>query len=672
MPDILLLDDSGDYLLLDSGGDALLLDGVEVGGVASVGLLLLHDDPMLIRQIKKGATDQSVIIRILDSATFLPETSVEHNTSGIDLWYRREGATKTSITEASLASLDAAHSDGGIEHISDGYYRLDLPDAAFATGANGVAVGGTVTDMVVIGCYVALVDYDPQDGVRLGLTALPNAAADAAGGLPISDAGGLDLDAKIGALTFTVAGKVDANTTHAAGTAWGSGAITAASIASDAITAEKIATGAIDADALAADAAVEIAAAVWDRVLTGATHNIATSAGRRLRELGTTVIRTGTAQAGAANSITLDASASSTSEVYDENLITILSGTGAGQSRIITDYNGTTKVATVARNWEVNPDNTSEFQIVAFAMPTIIEHGLAQAGDANSITLASTASSTDDIYNGLLVFLSTSTGAGQVRLITDYNGATKVATVTPAWAVNPASSSVYKITPFGPTVWNADWDAEVQSEVTDALNAYDPPTNAELEARTLVAADYATAANQATIAAFLDTEIAAILEDTGATIPAQIAALNNLSASQVNAEVDAALADVGLTTTVTGRIDAAISTRLASASYTSPLDAAGVRSAVGLASANLDDQLNALPTAAENATAVLTTVMAEDYAAAGAEFSLLQFAYLVHQSLFDSSRAGVTWTIKELDQTTTAATATFDDADNPTGAARAT
>jgi len=28
--------------------------------------------------------------------------------------------------------------------------------------------------------------------------------------------------------------------------------------------------------------------------------------------------------------------------------------------------------------------------------------------------------------------------------------------------------------------WNASWDTEVQSECTDALNAYDPPTNAEL------------------------------------------------------------------------------------------------------------------------------------------------------------------------------------------------
>ena len=38
--------------------------------------------------------------------------------------------------------------------------------------------------------------------------------------------------------------------------------------------------------------------------------------------------------------------------------------------------------------------------------------------------------------------------------------------------------------------WNAAWDAEAQSEATDALNAYDPPTNAEMEARTILAAGY--------------------------------------------------------------------------------------------------------------------------------------------------------------------------------------
>lgn len=53
--------------------------------------------------------------------------------------------------------------------------------------------------------------------------------------------------------------------------------------------------------------------------------------------------------------------------------------------------------------------------------------------------------------------------------------------------------------------WNAAWDAEVESEVTDALNAYDPPTNAEVEARTLAAANYATAASLATIDGKVDT-----------------------------------------------------------------------------------------------------------------------------------------------------------------------
>lgn len=52
-------------------------------------------------------------------------------------------------------------------------------------------------------------------------------------------------------------------------------------------------------------------------------------------------------------------------------------------------------------------------------------------------------------------------------------------------------------------------------------------------------------------------------------------------------------------TTELGRIDAAVSTRLATAGYTAPLDAAGTRSAVGLAAANLDTQIGDLPTNAE-------------------------------------------------------------------------
>ena len=181
---------------------------------------------MLLDVIAKGTTDYSVTIRIVDSTDGTPETGVVFNTSGIDLWYRRPGAAHSSITEATQTE-GGAHTDGGFVHISDGYYRLDLPDAAAASGVDYFDVGGTVTGMVVIGGRVRLTGIDLDDGVRAGLTALPNAAADAAGGLPISDAGGLDLDGRLDAavssrLAPTVASRtLDVTSTGAAGLDWG-------------------------------------------------------------------------------------------------------------------------------------------------------------------------------------------------------------------------------------------------------------------------------------------------------------------------------------------------------------------------------------------------------------------------------------------------------------------
>jgi hypothetical protein len=139
---------------------------------------------MFVYQIKAGSTDVSVVCRAIDSTDGTPETGFDHATSGIDLKYRREGAANVDITEAALAALTTAHADGGVEQIGNGYFRLDLPDAAVAAGASGVMVHGVATGMVIIGCYVQLVAYDPADGVRLGLTALPNAIPGASGGLP--------------------------------------------------------------------------------------------------------------------------------------------------------------------------------------------------------------------------------------------------------------------------------------------------------------------------------------------------------------------------------------------------------------------------------------------------------------------------------------------------------
>lgn len=76
-------------------------------------------------------------------------------------------------------------------------------------------------------------------------------------------------------------------------------------------------------------------------------------------------IRSGTAQAGGSTTITLDAGASATNNLYQNETIWIRSGTGAGQSNIIASYVGSTKVATVATAWATNPDNTSVFSIIS-------------------------------------------------------------------------------------------------------------------------------------------------------------------------------------------------------------------------------------------------------------------------------------------------------------------
>jgi len=167
---------------------------------------------------------------------------------------------------------------------------------------------------------------------------------------------------------------------------------------------------------------------------------------------------TGTAQAGAASSITLASGASSTDNLYRFLLITITGGTGAGQTRLILAYTGSTKVAVVNRQWQTTPDNTSTYALSPASAPGLVTSGFAQAGGASTITLTSFSSATDDVYVGETVWISGGTGFGQERVITAYNGTTKVATVDRAWTTNPDSTSTYEVYPFGRVVVTSNLD----------------------------------------------------------------------------------------------------------------------------------------------------------------------------------------------------------------------
>ena len=102
--------------------------------------------------IRKGSQNISVYLVIRKSADNTERTGLLYNSSGLKATYVRDGSAAQAITLATLASASAAHSDGGFIEVdstnSPGLYRLDVPDAAFASGADRVtvAVGGTSGD----------------------------------------------------------------------------------------------------------------------------------------------------------------------------------------------------------------------------------------------------------------------------------------------------------------------------------------------------------------------------------------------------------------------------------------------------------------------------------------------------------------------------------------------
>ena len=236
-----------------------------------------------------------------------------------DVLLSKNGQGAVQKTDVTAAASDA-----------DGFYNCEL-DATDTDTVGQLVLYVHVAGALAVRHDFQIVEEEPYDDIF---------AASAVGYLKPTTAG-RDLD-------VTAGGEAGIDLDNTSGT------IAAAQIATDAITAAKI----------AADAGVEIAQAVWDRVLTGATHNIASSAGRRLRQVEAAfVITSGTAQAGGAASITLASGESATDNIFSGDRVIIVGGTGVGEHGIITAYDGGTKVATMSQNWVIQPASDSEYDL---------------------------------------------------------------------------------------------------------------------------------------------------------------------------------------------------------------------------------------------------------------------------------------------------------------------
>ena len=182
------------------------------------------------------------LMPLIDDTDFKSiEGAVAYNAAGMALrWHfvTTAGAyTVTSVTPTTAGVHDwTDQGDSGVYTIeipaSGGTINNDTEGFGWFTGvATGILPWrGPVIGFRAAGLNDALIDGAYSTTRGLAGTALPNAAADAAGGLPISDAGGLNMDGLATAsavstvdtvvdaikvqtdkLTFTTAGIVDAN-----------------------------------------------------------------------------------------------------------------------------------------------------------------------------------------------------------------------------------------------------------------------------------------------------------------------------------------------------------------------------------------------------------------------------------------------------------------------------
>ena len=273
---------------------------------------------MIYIDVDTAVTVPVNIMPLIDDTDFITrETAIAYNESGMDLvWNFVTPAgviTQTAVTPTTAGDYDWTH-------VGDGMYKIEITASGGASINNdteGVGYFSGLCDGVLpwrgpdivfraAGLNDALIESAYSTTRGLAGTALPDAAADAAGGLVVSDAGGFDIDA--------------------------------------------------------------IVSNIWDEVLTSATHNVNNSAGKRLRRINNftrtddnTVIDEGTAQSGGASTIQIRAAYAGV--IAAGALVTLEDGTGAGQFATVDSYDDPTNTITIVGTWDTNPDATTEYHI---------------------------------------------------------------------------------------------------------------------------------------------------------------------------------------------------------------------------------------------------------------------------------------------------------------------
>lgn len=412
--------------------------------------------------ILKGSTDVTRYVMLREVTT--GEPIVGATITALTMGYIRNRSTPNSATASALAAVNSAHSDNNMKEIDaanmPGLYRADFPDAAFATGADKVVltISGPAIDPFVE--EIELVNLDTQDGTRLGLLALPNAAAEASGGLPT-----------IGTSTGQIAlatGQVTVGTNNdKAGYDLAADAINPTTIEDGALTNVKLAAGAIAAVNLASDVPSYI----------------------RTVKSGTTTSN------GASDGSTLISTAlnESTANYWRNAWCLITSGSNAGLCRRVSIFSFVSDRLTFSPAFptQVVSGVTFEMLPAAGTLPIIGNGSVTTGGSTTTLIDTAMIGKTSQVFRGCMFLLTGGSNVGETRQVTGFDGTTGTYTFDHAFSASVSTGTTYEILPSG-----SDWikrDAaghvysDVQKLVTVAQSAidlkdfaddgYDPATN---------------------------------------------------------------------------------------------------------------------------------------------------------------------------------------------------
>lgn len=427
-------------------------------------------------------------------------------------WTPAAGDVKVSKdggAAANIATLPSAVAMG-----NTAYWEFVFSGAELSCKTLVVTIADSATKAVedqefiieTFGNASALYPYDLTDGVRLGLTALPgNAFGDPNSvanhtdiqtlltrlGTPSNFGGGASVAANLSDLENLVDG-VETDTAAIIAAIAALNDLSAAEVNAEADTALsdygalKPTTAGRTLDVSATGEAgidwANIGSPTTSVNLSGTTVGTATALGNNAitnnaiaTDTGLKAVSaaSGTLTAGSTTTATLPVVASAVNDFYKGLSLVVFSGAGAGQSAVITGYVGATRVATLDRTLGTALDNTSGVRVMPY--PALF------ADPAGVTTLISTIGAA---------------GAG----LTEAGGTGDHLTAIP---------------------WNASWDAEVQSEVADALTAYGVSTQSSVDA---IDADVQTLlANLAVVDGNVD-DIETIVTTTG--VPLTSAAID--------------------------------------------------------------------------------------------------------------------------------------------------